>query len=562
MAAPQGLVSFPGIQQLIDCSYTLALGITPGMASMTIAPQAGLISDVGPLVFSFGGVIVATLPDCKVDSGSLRYDSSGNLVQLHILDRRWKWAFPTVNGKYNLRDGKGKLVSDLANPNDAVKHTERTPQELATLLLEAMGEQGFDVADLPNDARPMVDWDVANAAQELDRLCSDLGCRVALQINNKVKLVKLGQGQPLPAGGVISIAEQVDPPEKPDRLEVGTGRVRFQHHFEIEAVGVEADGTVKLLADLSYTPPAGWGVDVDDIDFWFVPDDDDRRAAKQSVWKWYRIKLPVDIPGWGQVTDPRQLAPLLTEQVDTFEDASGAHPHEAVVYGKWFDTTSLAAEADNVVTLTPMNNFSADDSRIVKRGFSIDRENLIVKFGEPVVSVDANFQAQAPTLRLLTAVNVRDPQPEANGQYVRYKAGVQFGNALGTKPRIERRDEIRPWYKGIYDNAFNALNVENNIVDVEAEIQHNLIAIAQEYEQHQPSEAEYAGLEGVNPDGALQSITWSITAAGATTRVQRNQDRGTPYTLSFKRRNEIEDQKKAKDLFRKIAAAAGLDFLL
>ena len=139
MAAPQGIAYFAGIQAFLSFNYTLTPGITPGLATLYIPPQPGRIFEVGPLLVSYGNTQLV-FPDCKVDRISVETDGEGHTVWgLSILDRRWKWAWGRISGYYNVRRGE-----------TLVKETEKRPQELATLCLEAMGETGYDVSRMPD----------------------------------------------------------------------------------------------------------------------------------------------------------------------------------------------------------------------------------------------------------------------------------------------------------------------------------------------------------------------------------------------------------------------------
>ena len=94
---------------------------------------------------------------------------------------------------------------------------EQAPQALATLCLQAMGEQNYDVSALLNDARPEVDWSWTNPAEALQALCEGLGCRVVYWLaDDRVQIVTIGQGQPLPDNGLQTfISQGVDPPNTP-----------------------------------------------------------------------------------------------------------------------------------------------------------------------------------------------------------------------------------------------------------------------------------------------------------------------------------------------------------
>src|SRR5580765_5849029 len=116
---PTGLLSFPGVDQVLSWSFTLSHGITPSAALVEIAPQFGLPAEVGTMVISFGDVALE-FADCVLDSANVRRNESGMIVSLTILDRRWRWRYGQISGRYNVRQRNGRLDAS----------TEQSPQEL------------------------------------------------------------------------------------------------------------------------------------------------------------------------------------------------------------------------------------------------------------------------------------------------------------------------------------------------------------------------------------------------------------------------------------------------
>src|SRR5262245_22963248 len=92
--------TFPGVNSVISCSYTCSHGTSPSVAVLEIVPQPNVIAAGGSLVFFFDGFTL-TIPNCKVDQASLRYDAQGFVWSLSIFDRRWRWAFGEVSGSWN-----------------------------------------------------------------------------------------------------------------------------------------------------------------------------------------------------------------------------------------------------------------------------------------------------------------------------------------------------------------------------------------------------------------------------------------------------------------------------
>ena len=210
---PQGIISFTGIdpESILSGSFTLSHGITPSTGTLQVLVQQQPYEAGGTLAFEFGSTKFE-FPDCRIIAGSATMGNEGESVTLTIQDRRWKWVNQHISGWYNKRSPDGQISKE---PIDF----EKTPQELAKLLLDEMKEGGYDVSKLPNDDRPEVNWDYANPAQELANLAEMYGCRVVLGLDNKVRLCVLGDGPPIPANGrEVTDSIGVDPPERPDSI--------------------------------------------------------------------------------------------------------------------------------------------------------------------------------------------------------------------------------------------------------------------------------------------------------------------------------------------------------
>src|SRR5437764_461372 len=80
------------------------------------------------------------------------------------------------------------------------------------------------------------------------RLSAALGCRVVLRLNNSVSIEPAGVGNDLPLGtDVLAGSQAAEPPPRPDALVLVCGHTRWQHDFRLEAVGVEADGSLRPI---------------------------------------------------------------------------------------------------------------------------------------------------------------------------------------------------------------------------------------------------------------------------------------------------------------------------
>ncbi len=352
---PQGLATFPGVERLLSASITLTHGIAPSVAQLSIAPQASYPDEHGTLQFSYDGLEVE-FPNCKIDHATVQRGTGGEVCSLSILDRRWRWRSGRIPGTYNARRDDNSLQKGENGSID----TERTPRQLATLCLQAMGETDFDVADLPNDARPSIEWDGVVPAEALAALCDQFGCRVVLQLDNSVALRRVGTGATIPSGGEIQRSPTVNTPELPDKLTVVGGPTRFQVDFPLEAVGLTGDegASGNLLAPievLDYTPSNGWGTS--DPPYFHQVDAEYRALAVKSVFRYYRIKTPLAVPGYegpsgNQVDRLGQILPIEDTQVAQVGENGQLTSQPAVVYGVWHD--GGLAMANRMDALTPL----------------------------------------------------------------------------------------------------------------------------------------------------------------------------------------------------------------
>ncbi len=263
--------TWPGVGAVESCTGTVSHGISPAAFVMTTYPQAAAPQPFGDLTIT-DGLNRAVFRDCKLDALSGRSGGDGQTFVLTILDRRWKWRYGAISGRYNVLDPRGKLVP----------WTIRSPQELAELCLAAMGERNYRV-HLPEGltskvnekiqrflelgetfpqsfTNPLTVWDMTPPAEALARLAELYGCRVIYQpFLDRVLVAPLGAGRPLPPGPCEVIAPSVDSPETPSAVGVAGVPVRIQMRLLLEPVGKEWDGSYRPVNELSYAPQAGAG---------------------------------------------------------------------------------------------------------------------------------------------------------------------------------------------------------------------------------------------------------------------------------------------------------------
>lgn len=559
-------VTFPEVQQVHALEVNFVHGISPAAFVLTIAPQQDFAGTGGDLVVD-DGAIAYTFSDCKVDQATLDYTAHGLLWRITVFDRRWKWAFPTISGAYNLRmDTPDVAIEPI------VAGTEQTPQQLATLLLEALGEEDFDVADMPNDPRPTVDWDGANAARELANLADALSCRVVLQLDDTVAIRVAGAGDDLPDGGVMEDSWTIDPPERPDSIGIRCARTRYQFDAPLLAVGLDTDDTVRPIGELSYAPPGGWvGADFPALQSLKTKNYPAWERAVKSVLRWYQIQFPLSVAGIGQVASLQLVRPIFDEQVNLIEDPSSDdyRRQPAQVFGIWWTQGEIVT--DNLVsvyppsisTLPPLDPSNLDPACFYQGGFSLDRERGIVMLGEPLhssprvpvvpessgssagIGVPAAFFGVPATLYLRTSTNVRDGDTWG---WLRYERVQQFGDEFDTATQFEMHNELELNVAPLYEaGGFTIADTVDNSALIDPQCDEYIDAINDQYATAAPETRRYNSLVDVELDGAIQHAMLDLTTSGFTMTVARSSEL-LHRTVSYPERRMLERAQSLKQL--------------
>ena len=268
---------WPGIGPVIQGNFAIGHGVQPGLATVEVPLSAAPAVD-GTLILS-APQFELRLPNCRLQRIE---HTQNNTLRLSIMDRRWKWRFPTSTFRANVRLPDGNIKPG----------TIRTPQQIATQLLADMGEVGFSVSALPNHTRPEMALLLQNSAWQLDRLCQSVGCAVVLGLNNRVRVVRLGDGPPLPENPLRNGSQQNAVPLMPDNVRAISGPISFEAYWRSAAVREEQNGDIKPINRLSYTPrpggAAGW-TRQEPGDFYGVARPDNRELARRCIWRMYRI---------------------------------------------------------------------------------------------------------------------------------------------------------------------------------------------------------------------------------------------------------------------------------
>ena len=573
----QAKFSYPGIQLVEDLDLTDVAGVSPSTISIACYPQQGLPPIEGDLVLTQDGRTV-TFKNCRIDQARYTRNSGGLIVNVMLMDERWRWGKGyVITGKYNTR---------LPN-NEVDPFREKKPIELVKLLFEAMEVTNY-VADIVESdkniaaARPEIDWDVSNPAQELQSLLDSFGLRlVPRRSDGKFVVCRTGEGANLEANGrpYQDPSEGIDPQENPDALTVFGPPVRHQVRLELEAVGREiwdtskqpsaipddpllprptdnADGSIKLIADLTYAPKTGGVADwtkfdeaCSEVDRVRVKQPDGslhspQDLARQSVYRMFRVKADAEdkitIPTYsdpktGEHTVTRKQLILTNELLDEYIDPDGAKKIQPAFcdFIGWYTGYEGDGNSEGGTRLEARDNVDGDAVEFPT--FSINLENQLqtISFSKAMMRYndgESSGDILPAKIWLTCAVEIRHPE---TWQPIRYEKTKPVPGAPPLKAREKakfvqplRRDDVKAWFKTYYD-----IDTTTGVGTITESTDNSLIADTQ---ADYYLDSQIAALQTVNNktltlvgmwpfdlDGAINQVSYKISKSGTDTIVSR-----------------------------------------
>lgn len=509
--------SFPGITNWTQVSYSFGHGITPGVITVEVPANTCWPAQEGTAILDS-----IRLDGCRVDSGSSRI-GGGNRWTFAILDWRWKWRFGSISGVYNQRDGAGKLKKD----------TEKTPRELAEMLLDEMQVSKRNIGAMPNTHRPEVNWSFQNPAASLADLAEQVGCRVVPHWDQSVSILPAGQGDSLPDGPSPAIEISLDTGEIPSGVKVVGATARIQARWKLEAVGRDTDGKWKPVDDLSYA--VDWTRETPGFLTSIRKDEnakiDKRALAVSTVYFAYRIKeLKAEgkIPGVeidAKSIERKQCLPIMQTLAETWEDPTTKETafRPAVVRGSW--------------TKNEPGGNTVENETYAGR-LSFDAEAGVVLFDQPMFRIDGNaFKFADITLEVGFPIH----KDATSGPYRPYwRHDIQPRNDVGDA--ILRADELQYVVRQTYGSDGTPIEWKDNRETDELDKAGEDLAkrYAAGLETKRAGQRHYAGIVPQRLDGAIGQVSWSLGANGARTTISRNSEHDTDIIPSYKRRREIE----------------------
>ena len=469
---------------------SLTAGITPDVGTLVLPATArGRVPLTGSLVLRDGNGGSVTLDKIYSLEETTQELPGGDEISVQVADRRCLWGWGQVS----------EYLRTWNQPNvDGSANQERALSLLVSDCLAALPGVGGRTMQVPFNVFPPVQWDAANAAQALQDLCDEFGLIVSMSPGGQVDVTPLEQAVGWPGGPYKAKEAGTGGKVKPAKIVIAGSRIVNEMTFEdLAAVGLEIDGTIRAINDLSYKPAAGWGTEP--ITFPNVSGgtyngtaytaEEAKELARKCIWKWYAIAN----------TQLRALLPLLDVRSEIAE-SQGTEEH-----GKPY-VESENAEWDGT-------KWKKDAKGRISTGFTVDNELGIVKFAEHVYSITTEGGSHgglvAPDIDLQAAYEMI--------AYYRHEHAVA-GGVQGTI-MIHKVPDLRQWE--IEMAAQNKDVLDAYAAQVATRLERQFTAGG-------PEARTYPRIVNVWPGGVLRSVQWSVsTGGGATTTLQKNFDRPT-----------------------------------
>ena len=333
-----------------------------------------------------------------------------------------------------------------------------------------------------------------------------------------MRIVRPGGGSDLPTGGSEVFASVgVTGTLRPDSIRIVGAETLCQKRLPLRAVGLDSDGSIRPINDLSYKPSHGWAAEYAGYFSNLGSPGSagesalsrrNRELAELSVFRWYAVAGDasgrISAPGFGSLKSPESILPLRTERLEFGEDSNGnrrALPPivEGVFYPGGEDLGNTAAYT------------------LYTDAFEIDADLGVVKFAHPVVGLSATGETLPAELYLTTAFPVRNSGASVYEHEVVEESLA--GASHNTGPMVVTRPDMRRRVIETYNG--NGAAVSDNRAAFRKEAKAHIATLRRQWEARAGREVRYAGIVPIEPDGSRE-IAWSVDKdLGAETVVRR-----------------------------------------
>lgn len=445
-------VSFPGISRVKGATYTQGYGTKPGEIEIRMVPQnLASVAAIGTVTFTYDGNSIS-LPDCMAEKSSAIFNSNGYVTTITLQDRRWRWQrCAAVYGHHNEFNAASGVIR-----GDSMLDMRTMLQRLCA----AIGEP-YAFVGVPGGFYP--EFDVLNEkpADVLQELCDQHGLVICLGFNwEAIRVVPRGQslgGNQVSSNDLMASSSGYQPARPHYQHETCFGVSEYQARFVAVPVGVDTDGAVKPIYNLSYQPSQGWGhtspknmanvLNQFGAEAW--------QLARKTVFRWYMIANFAGMgnmaPGYGPV-QLSQIYPFRDKLLEYEVTPTGELTHPAIrVFGYH---TRMEARGDYLPGYAP-----------IKTGHVWDRYHGICKFNKPVFKLFSDGIGPADVL-IEAAYSIRNLLYR-NLETVRYMDVVDT-NGEGTRtsqvPNMHRR--LIQTASMMSDNLSSLVAYKNNVNNI------------------------------------------------------------------------------------------------
>lgn len=522
------------VENPLTIRYSDTRGVLPGAITFTMAPQRVWSPSLIDIELWFNDFNYRFV-QCAVANVTEMYSDRGIYWQVTALDRRWKWQDATISGIYN------KWLENGAVWNK----TEKTPQELLTILFKELGESNFDVSQVPNkkDMRPECNWSNASICMEMDNLAQALGCVIIHELDDTYSVVPSGTGDALEINeGTDTYTRGLTLPVGPDAIHAAF-RSRREVDLRLKGVALEDDGTLAQLLKASYMPDGGWTGQYPG-EFSGVYDKTKSRykqeLARLSVWRYFQISYvdkkggPLKIPGYSgpPPSSLEEILPVFTEGVAYKSDLPGNDFYNSrslpTIWGRHCNGSigsriKLDTDANDASKKAwEKGPFDVEDSVVQYIGFQLDVERGLFIFDEPIFAWDDTTDVETgepagfctPELTARLSITVRDPK--TLGEIWHLEKRDRNVPKRGGAPKLIQVEDVTADFWFIEDKE------QSNRDQVKKVASHYLDQAEQEYQRNNPHTVVWNDLRAVKMSGAVVEVTWEIGDGGAKTTASYN----------------------------------------
>ena len=474
--------------------YSHTLGVQPGTGSFGIAQYDNTIPRKSTLTMEddYGGSI--TLPNCIASDYTPKHNGSDGTFTFS--DRRAFWSY---------------LEPVLISYND-------TASAVAGLILDSMGESGYDKSSVPSTDYKVSYDQPTNPAQMLADLCDETGCAVYYDITtDKIKILS-------PDNNIEDLSgfENL----KPDYSITGKGGILPQSCVavagydikqveltDLEPVYLDADGELVVGEEIKGDDPeTGLIKTVNSIyNVSSGMTDDAIKNMKRTAMKWFRIPETVD------EYDRKDILPLLNEI-------------SAFIVGEGIEEDDEKPDSPYMIgTVASKTGIFNNVEGRIDGGYSFDLQSGIVKFNRPQFKkADTDAGWAAPDLKMVAAY--ADP-------LIGYKSAPVSTGRDKTTIGIE--------YVSIPDIHERYIDgVSENKDDLDEYCQAYLENYVLKYKLQNAGQATCVGLQVPSIPAINLAVEYSVDQTGALTKIGLDRA-ASPKALSYKMYKSMNKRAKA-----------------